>query len=136
MNLEQKLQSTDDFWSTKAQEEAAVRKLDTEIGTLKGAIGLAEKMMGLRASPGWLDFVKAVEGCKAWRQKELEACQGSNEDMRILQGRCRELNALLGMMGDTEKNTKLLAERLGNLENERKLFVRADGKVQPQGVVT
>ncbi len=136
MNLQQKLQPTDDFWSTKAQEEAVVRRLDTEIGTLKGAIGLAEKMMGLRSAPGWKDFVEAVEGCKAWRQKELEACQGSNEDLRILQGRCRELNALLGMMGDTEKNAKLLAERLGVLEQEKKLFVRADGKVQPQGVMT
>ena len=132
--IHEKLKPVDDFWDEKAQERAAVNRLDAEINNLKGAIGLAEKILALKGGPGWLEFIKAIEDCRAYRRQELELSQGSDADLRILQGRCRELGAIVSLMTQTEANTQTLAGRLQGLVLEREVFVQADGKVRPKGV--
>ena len=132
--IEEKLKSVDDFWDEKAQERMAVGRIDAEINNLKGAVGLAEKILALKGNAGWLEFVKAIEGCRAYRRQELELSAGTNDELRILQGRCRELGAIVSLMTHTEDNTKQLAGRLGSLVEERALFVMDDGKVQPRGI--
>ena len=134
MSLHDKLHPVDDFWDEKAQERAAVNRLDSEINNLKGAISLAEKIVALKGGPGWLEFVKAVEDCRVYRRQELELSQGSDADLRILQGRCRELGAIVSLMTQTEANTQTLAVRLQGLVLERQVFVKEDGKVKPKGV--
>lgn len=130
MSLHDKLHPVDDFWDEKARERAAVTKIDAEINNLKGAIGLAEKILTLKGGPGWLEFVKAVEDCRIYRRMELELSQGSDADLRILQGRCRELGAIVSLMTQTEVNTQSLADRLRGLVLEREVFVKDDGKVK------
>ena len=132
--IEEKLKAQDDFWDEKAQERLAVGRLDAEINNLKGAVGLAEKILALKGNAGWLEFVKAIEDCRAYRRQELELSARSNDDLRILQGRCRELGAIVSLMTHTEDNTKQLAGRLSSLVEERALFVKDDGKVQPRGI--
>jgi hypothetical protein len=132
--IHEKLKPVDDFWDEKAQERLAVGRLDAEINNLRGAVGLAEKILMLKGSGGWTDFVKAVEDCRAYRRQELELSAGTDSDLRILQGRCRELGAIVSLMTQTETNTEVLASRLKGLVEERALFVKEDGKVQPRGI--
>lgn len=132
----QKLKPNDDFWDEKAQERAVIARLDAEINNLKGAVGLAEKILMLKGSGGWLEFVKAIEDCRAYRRQELELSSGTDAELRILQGRCRELGAIVSLMTQTETNTEVLAGRLKGLVEERTLFVKPDGKVKPRGIQT
>lgn len=132
----EKLKPSDDFWDEKAQERHVIARLDAEINNLKGAVGMAEKILMLKGSGGWTDFVKAVEDCRLYRRQELELSNGTDAELRIVQGRCRELGAILSLMTQTEKNTELLVSRLKGLEEERTLFVKPDGKVKPRGIQT
>lgn len=130
-----KLRPQDDFWDEKEQERKVVRRLEAESDNLKSAIALAERMTVLKASPGWIPFVKAVEDCRAYRRVELELSVGTTAELRILQGRCRELGAILSLMNQTENNTGVLVSRLEILEAEKATYVRDDGKVIPKGAV-
>jgi len=130
----EKLKPSDDFWNQKEQERAIIKRLDTEAGNLKGAITLAERMVVLKASPGWAPFVKAIEDMRAYRRVELELAIGDSAEVHVLQGRCRELGAILSLMNQTEQNTQVLVSRLEGLEAEKATYVREDGKVQPKGV--
>ena len=134
--IEEKLQHVDDTWDVKAQERMAVSKIDAEINNLRGAVGLAEKILALKGNAGWLEFVKAIEDCRAYRRQELELSAGTNDELRIMQGRCRELGSIVSLMTHTEDSTKLLASRLDGLVEERALFVKDDGKVKPKGLQT
>lgn len=131
----EKMKPSDDFWNQKEQERQIVKRLDTEAANLKGAINLAERMVVLKASPGWAPFVKAIEDMRAYRRTELELAAGNTADVRILQGRCRELGAILSLMKQTEQNTQFLASRLEGLEAEKATYVREDGKVLPKALV-
>jgi hypothetical protein len=130
MSLQDKLHPVDEFWDERAQERAVTTRLDAEINNLKGAIGLAEKILTLRGNSGWAEFVKAIEDCRVYRRQELELSQGSDADLRILQGRCRELGSIVSLMTQTESNTQALAGRLEGVQKERALFVKPGGKVQ------
>jgi hypothetical protein len=132
--IQEKLKGTDGFWDEKAQERLVVDRIDSEIGKLRGAVALAEKILDLKGNAGWVEFVKAIEDCRAHRRVELELSQQSDTEMRILQGRCRELGAIVSLMTQTEKNTEALVTRLRGLEEERRLHVREDGKVIPKGI--
>lgn len=131
--IRMKMHQQDSFWNQKAQEEEVIRKLDTEIGNLQSALELADKVRMVQHSPGWDHFVKAVEDCRAYRRQEMELCSGSDMEVRILQGRVRELGAILGLMNKNQSNTKALTSRLETLKIERQTYVREDGKVQPKG---
>ncbi len=131
----EKLRPSDDTWNQKEQERQVIKRLDTEIGNMQGAIALAERMTALKRAPGWESFVKAIEDCRTYRRQELELAIGTDAEVRILQGRCRELGAILSLMNQTEKNTQVLASRLESLQAEKAAYVREDGKVQPKGVL-
>lgn len=131
----EKMKPSDDFWNQKEQERQIVKKLETEAHNLKSAINLAERMVVLKASPGWAPFVKAIEDMRAYRRTELELAAGNTADVRILQGRCRELGAILSLMNQTEQNTQVLVSRLEGLEAEKATYVRKDGKVRPKELV-
>lgn len=134
MSLRDKLHPVDSFWDEKAQERLAIKQMDARINNLRGAIGLAEKILALKGNAGWQQFVKALEDCRAYRRQELELSEGTDAELRILQGRCRELGAVMSLLTQTETNTKTLVDRLQSLELERKVFVNEDGKVRPKGV--
>jgi len=134
VSLRDKLHPVDSFWDEKAQERLAIKQMDARINNLRGAIGLAEKILALKGNAGWQQFVKALEDCRAYRRQELELSEGTDAELRILQGRCRELGAVMSLLTQTETNTKTLVDRLQSLELERKVFVNEDGKVRPKGV--
>lgn len=132
--IQEKLQPQDGFWDERLRERLVVEQLDAKINNLKGAVNLASKILALKGNAGWQEFVKAVEDCRAWRRQELELSSGADSELRILQGRCRELGAIVSLMTQTEVNTKALSTQLSSLEAERALYVTADGRVKPKGV--
>jgi hypothetical protein len=134
--IQEKLTPQNDFWDEKAQERRLRERLDEEIRKLDGTLGLAKKTLALQNAPGWQEFLKAVEDCRAHRRVELELCSGSNDEVRILQGRVRELGALLSMMKNLTSTSEHLEGRLRELQGERQARVRPDGRVIPQGAVT
>ncbi len=134
MSLVAKLHPVDDFWDERAQEQKARRRLESEMGNLQGAIGLSEKMVVLKVSPGWEDYQKALMDCLEYRRQELVLAD-SDRDMRLLQGRCRELSAIISLMMRTESNTQQLASRLELLQKERDAYM-PDGKIIPKGAVS
>ena len=130
----EKLKPSDDLWDEKASEEIARRTLDAKINNLTGAVNLAKKILAIKGNAGWQEFVKAVEDCRVWRRQELELSTGTDAELRILQGRCRELGAILSLMVETEANTQTLVDRLQGLESERDAFFHPDGTVLPRGI--
>jgi len=132
--ISEKLKSSDNFWITADREKAVRMQLDADINNLKGTINLAKRIIALKGNAGWDDFVKAVQDCRIYRRQELELSSGSNSELHILQGRCRELGAIMSLMTQTEDNTRTLVGRLESLEKERALFVKPDGRVKPQGI--
>lgn len=132
--IQEKLTGLDDFWDEKAQEAKLRRNFDNEINNLEGAVNLASKILALKGNAGWQEFLKALEDCRFYRRQELELSSGTDGELRILQGRCREIGAILSLMTQTEKNTEILANRLQGLKKEREAFIRPDGKVQPRGI--
>lgn len=133
MSLHDKYHPVDNFWDEKAQERSAIRRMDAEINNIKSAVSMGEKILALKGNAGWQDFVQAVEDARAYRRQELELSSEKDSDLRIIQGRCRELGAILSLMTQTEENTKALAGRLKSLISERDRFVRPDGKLKPKG---
>lgn len=131
----EKMRPSDDFWDQKEQERQVIKRLETESNNLRSAIATAERMTAIKRAPGWGAFVKAIEGMRDYRRTELELAAGDNAAVRILQGRCRELGAILSLMHETEQNTQVLVSRLEGLEAEKATYVRKDGKVQPKGVL-
>lgn len=131
-----KLRPSDDFYDVKEQERKVIARIDTESANLQSAIILAERMVVIKASPGWAPFVKAVEDMRAYRRVELELSAGTTAELRILQGRCKELGAILSLMNQTEQNKEVLTSRLLHLEAEKAAYVREDGKVVPIGAVS
>lgn len=134
MSLRDKLHPVDDFWDEKARERAAVRDLDDRIAANQRAIAMVEKMQALTASPGWVPFVKAVQDLRESRRTELELCELPNDQMRIMQGRVRELGSILALMRDGQRNLEGLAAVRKILEDERAERVLDSGQVKPQGV--
>jgi len=132
--IAEKLKPSDDLWNEKAGEEIARRSLEAQINNIGGAVKLAERILALKGNAGWQEFVKAIEDCRAYRRQELELSSGTDAELHVLQGRCRELGAILTLMTQTETNTKALTDRLQDLHKEREAFVQPDGKVRPRGI--
>lgn len=130
----EKMRPMDDMWHAKEQERQAVVSLNTQIESNVRGQALAEKVFTLKASPGWEPYVKELEKMRAQLRVELELCNGTDTDFRILQGRCRALGGILALMRDCENTLKGLAEQLHLLEESKAKYVRADGKLLPQGV--
>ena len=126
--------SEDPFWNVKAQENAARAEMDADIRDLEGAISLASKALALRSSPGWDQFLKVMQAQLTRRREELVLASDERAAC-ILQGRCRELTAVLGLMKQAEDSVKTLNERLqGRLAERKDRF--SGGKVKPVGAVT
>jgi hypothetical protein len=131
----EKLKPSDNFWDQKDQERLLIKKIDNEANNLRSAITTAERITAIKSAPGWDAFVKAIEGMRDYRRIELELAAGDTASVRILQGRCRELAAILSLMHQTENNTQVLVSRLESLDAEKASYVREDGKVIPVGAV-
>lgn len=122
--LREKLTPEDDFWLVKEQEKKQLEGLGTEIRNLESAITLGQKVLRLKGQPGWQEFVKSLEDMRSYRRQELELSVQPDANLRILQGRCRELGAILSLVKNTEYNLELLANQLKAKQDERDVITR------------
>ena len=129
-----KMTMDDPFWDVRAQEEDARQKIDMDIHDLEGQIGLAEKCLVLKAAPGWVEFVRLVEAQALRRREEMVLCL-TDREAAVLQGRCREITSILGLMNRAEESVATLTERLQTRQAEReKRF--SGGIVKPIGAIS
>ena len=129
----EKMKPSDDFYDVKAKEKKELRDFDDDIRDLEGNIALASQALALRASPGWEPFLKTVEAQLARRREELILAPDERTSC-LLQGRCRELTTVLGLMKQAEDSVATLNERLQYRLAERDRRFR-DGKMIPVGAV-
>lgn len=132
--IEEKLISDDPTWDVRAHEDEVRLKLDADIRDLEGNIALAEKALALRASPGWEPFLQQVRANLAVRTDELILCKTPHETA-LLQGRVRELRAVLGLMQQAEGSVAVLQARLQERKTMRSERFVGD-KMKPQGVTS
>lgn len=125
----------DPFWDIRAQENALRADLEADIRDLQGAIGLAEKALALRASPGWEPFLTMMRQQLHNRTEELIGAATEREAF-LLQGRVRELRSVLSLMGTAEQNVQVLRERLQAKVKERQERFLANNKVKPVGATS
>lgn len=130
-----KIKTDDPFWNIRSQESEFRGALDADIRDLEGAIGLAEKALALRASPGWEPFLQMMKAQLQARTDELVLSKSQHE-ASLLQGRVRELRAILALMQTAERNVQILRERLQVKLKERKERFLANDKVKPVGATS
>lgn len=131
--IHEKLTNDDVFWNVRGQEQDYRRRLEADIRDLQGAIGLAEKALALRASPGWEPFLETVRAQLRIRTEELVLAKEDRETT-LLQGRVRELRSVLALMDQAEAGLRTLEQRLRDRLQERENRIEND-KVKPQGIV-
>lgn len=129
----EKMRPSDDLYDVKAKELRERRAFDDDIRDLEGNIALASRALALRASPGWEPFLQTVEAQLVRRREELILASDERASC-LLQGRCRELTTVLGLMKQAEGSVATLNERLQYRLAERDRRFR-DGKVIPEGAV-
>ncbi len=129
----EKMRQSDDLYNVKERERKERQQYDDDIRDLEGQIGLASKALALRASPGWEPFLMTVTALLDIRRESL-ILASDERSACLLQGRCRELTTVLGLMKLAEDSVRTLNERLQYRLAERDRRFR-DGKVIPVGAV-
>lgn len=119
----------DEFWNVQAREEQLAKGLASQIAEVRRAIELADRIAVIEGAAGFVEFQKALEDMLKFRQRELESCNGTDSEMRIAQGRCRQAADILALLRNARKNREALAQRLSELETRQQQLVRPDGKV-------
>ena len=65
----------------------------------------------------------------------MVACIASNEQLRILQGRCQAFGSILSLMRNAERNVQNLSQRLETIKSKGAANIREDGRVVPEPAV-
>jgi hypothetical protein len=132
--IAEKILSADPFWDIRSQEGDFRQALELDIRDLEKGILTAEKALALRASPGWEPFLQTVRALLESRTAELVAAKTAHE-ATLLQGRVRELRAVLALMQQTEHSMQVLRDRLAVRIKERDARF-AGQKVKPLGATS
>lgn len=101
--------------------------LDQQIEQQRRAIKLGERVLALRASPGYEDFHKSLQDLRNYARTRLVTCYQGDSFMRVLQGQVQAYETILELMGKTEKKLEQLAANVKQLETDRDLFNRTTG---------
>lgn len=112
------------------EEEYRTRLVD-QMRKLEGDIGLADRVLALKGSPGCTEFVEAVKKKRDRARRDMELCHEGDSMLRMLQGRTQAYSAIASMLTETESLKKTLVEQLGHLKQTYETTVRPDGKVKP-----
>lgn len=105
------------FRDIRQQEREAMDAVRKDIGAIDGQIGMAKRAQALRHSPGWQDYVAAVEQAIRRATDELVTTSRSNEYLRQLQGRVQALRDVSTMLTRSDSLLEELAKRRKELED-------------------
>lgn len=86
------------IWDVQARESAEIAELVDRIRSVKGAISLGHRAMAMQHSPGYAEFLKAVEDVQQHLTRQLITCLKENDHMRIVQGRIWGVSDILKLL--------------------------------------
>ena len=89
------------FRPTQETEAEYIQDLRDKMGKLAGEIGLCDRILVAKNSPGFTEFIKAVVLKRDITRRDMEGCYGDDSMLRILQGRCQALTSMGMILSDT-----------------------------------
>jgi hypothetical protein len=116
------------FRPIKDAEADYIRELQDKVRKYKADIVLADRVLAVKNSPGFQEFVIAVRRKRDLTRRDMECHYGEDSVLRILQGRTQALTSMLSIVEDTEKLRATLAQELARLEELQQATVRQDDK--------
>ncbi len=106
------------LWDVRSREQAEDHQYREKIRQYDEALDVIRKATALRTSPGYDDFVKAVENLRDGAQRRHFADDSyTDPGLRESRGRVRAISDVLGLLLGTNA-AELLAERRKALQNE------------------
>ncbi len=114
------------FRPIKETEAEYIADIRGKIRKLEGEIGLCDRVLVAKNSPGFTEFIKAVQTKRDITRRDMETCYGSNDMIRILQGRAQALNSMALILTDTEHLKQNLVRDLEALREQETATVRPD----------
>jgi hypothetical protein len=124
------------FRPMKETEAEYIQDLRDKMSKLSGEIGLCDRILVAKNSPGFTEFIKAVTLKRDITRRDMEGCYGDDSMLRILQGRCQALTSMALILNDTEHLKTNLTRDLDALREQETATVRQDDKrvrTQPLG---
>lgn len=119
-----------------ADTEARIRKESSEeISRLERIINLGQRMTAIKNAPGFQQFEQAISDLRKHAQNEMVICTASNEQLRILQGRCQAFSSILSLMQNTDRTLGSLTQSLDEAKTRAASVIRPDGRVVPESMV-
>ena len=82
------------FRPVKETEQEIIQDLRQKMRKIEGDIGLCDRVLVAKNSPGFTEFIKAVETKRDITRRDMETCYGTNDVLRMLQGRAQALNSM------------------------------------------
>lgn len=119
------------FGSVQEQERQYIQDLRDRIRKIEGELGLCNRILVAKNSPGFMEFIKAVTNKRDLTRRDLEVSSGSNEELRVLQGRTQALSSMALILTDTEHLKQNLERELESLKQQYEATARPDGRVIP-----
>ena len=128
IGVEPKVGDSAHFRPIKETEGEYIADLQAKIRKAEGEIGLCDRVLVAKNSPGFVEFMKAVETKRDITRRDMESCYGSNDLLRMLQGRAQALNSMALILTDTEHLKQNLVRELEALREQEHATVRPDEK--------
>lgn len=108
----------DDQWQFEERRAEELGQLRSKLRDRKSAVAVADRLLALEGQAGYREFVTELERRRDARVHELVTTTSSDSYLRVLQGRCQELGALISLMRNLRENREALATEVSRLEDE------------------
>lgn len=108
----------DSFWQQREQLRPKFESVVARMQVQQNAVALARGLFGLRASPGWNDFVKTIRDIQLHAMRQLSRSQ-SVEEMKVLQGQIQAYDNIVAVVDGGEVRMQALERGLADLHNEK-----------------
>lgn len=107
----------DDFWDVREAEREEERQVRYRLDAITHELALAKRVLALRANEGFADFEKRIAALRAGVTRSMIAHQGSDSDLRVLQGKAQALSDIMTLMGQSEEAVERLAAQQKQVQN-------------------
>ena len=109
--------ATKPLGDVREQERRKRQQLQDLIADRRSAIGVIDRSLQVSQQPGWSEFLASLEHRRGLLLRELEG-ENRASKVKILQGRSRELAAMLSLTKHATQNKQALAIEIEGLQNE------------------
>ena len=113
--------ATKPLGDVREQERRQRQQLEDLIADRRSAIGVIDRSLQVSQQPGWQEFLASIEHRRGLLLRELEG-ENRSSKVKILQGRSRELAAILALTKHATQNKQALAMEVEGLQNALRQF--------------